>query len=40
MRLAKLVENAVKDIFIPITVAGGIRSEKDAELLMKMDQTN
>lgn len=33
--LAKLVENAAKDIFIPITVAGGIRSEKDAELLMK-----
>jgi len=25
----------VKDIFIPITVAGGIRSEKDADLLMK-----
>jgi cyclase len=33
--LAKLVENAVKDIFIPITVAGGIRSEKDAELLIQ-----
>jgi imidazole glycerol-phosphate synthase subunit HisF len=33
--LAGLVENAVKDIFIPITIAGGIRSEKDADLLMK-----
>lgn len=33
--LADLVKNAVKDIFIPITVAGGIRSEKDADLLMK-----
>ena len=33
--LAKLVENAAKDIFIPITVGGGIRSEKDADLLMK-----
>jgi len=33
--LASLVKNAVKDIFIPITVAGGIRSEEDADLLMK-----
>ena len=33
--LSKLVENAARDIFIPITVAGGIRNEKDAELLMK-----
>jgi cyclase len=33
--LAKLVENAAKDIFIPITVAGGIRSVNDADLLMK-----
>ncbi len=32
--LAGLVENATKNIFIPITVAGGIRSEKDAEMLM------
>mgnify|MGYP000284358303 FL=1 len=32
--LAGLVENATKNIFIPITVAGGIRSEKDAEILM------
>lgn len=33
--LAELVKNATKNIFIPITVAGGIRSEKDAETLMK-----
>ena len=33
--LSKFVENAARDIFIPITVAGGIRNEKDAELLMK-----
>ena len=33
--LSKFVENATRDIFIPITVAGGIRNEKDAELLMK-----
>ncbi len=33
--LASLVKDAVKDIFIPITVAGGIRSEEDADLLMK-----
>ena len=32
--LASFVKDAVKDIFIPITVAGGIRSEKDADLLM------
>ena len=33
--LSGLVKEAVKDIFIPITVAGGVRSEKDADLLMK-----
>jgi cyclase len=33
--LSKFVANAARDIFIPITVAGGIRNEKDAELLMK-----
>ena len=33
--LSKFVENAARDIFIPITVAGGIRNEEDAELLMK-----
>ena len=33
--LTSLVKEAVKDIFIPITVAGGIRSEQDADLLMK-----
>ncbi|WP_415313730.1 imidazole glycerol phosphate synthase subunit HisF [Candidatus Pelagibacter sp. Uisw_106] len=33
--LTELVKNAVKDIFIPITIAGGIRSEVDANLLMK-----
>jgi len=33
--LINLVEKATKDIFIPITVAGGIRSEYDANLLMK-----
>ena len=33
--LSLLVRAATKDIFIPITVAGGVRSEKDAELLMK-----
>ena len=33
--LSKFVESAAKDIFIPITVAGGIRNKKDAELLMK-----
>lgn len=33
--LTDLVTDAVKDIFIPITVAGGIRSESDADLLMK-----
>ena len=33
--LANLVKIATKNIFIPITVAGGIRSENDAELLMK-----
>jgi cyclase len=33
--LINLVERATKDIFIPITVAGGIRSESDANLLMK-----
>jgi len=33
--LSALVKEAVKDIFIPITVAGGVRSEKDADLLMK-----
>ena len=32
--LASFVKDAVKDIFIPITVAGGIRSEKDADVLM------
>ncbi len=32
--LASFVKDAVKDIFIPITVAGGIRLEKDADLLM------
>ena len=33
--LSALVKEAAKDIFIPITVAGGVRSEKDADLLMK-----
>ena len=33
--LTDLVKTAVKDIFIPITVAGGIRTETDANLLMK-----
>ncbi len=33
--LIDLVKDAVNDIFIPITVAGGIRSETDADLLMK-----
>jgi cyclase len=33
--LTDLLTDAVKDIFIPITVAGGIRSESDADLLMK-----
>ena len=33
--LTDLVKDAVRDIFIPITVAGGIRSETDADLLMK-----
>ena len=33
--LSKFVESAAKDIFIPITVAGGIRNKKDAELLTK-----
>ncbi len=33
--LAELVENASKDIFIPIIVAGGIRSENDGDVLMK-----
>lgn len=33
--LTDLVKRAVKDIFIPITVAGGIRTEADANLLMK-----
>lgn len=33
--LAKLVKKAAQDIFIPITVAGGIRNEKDADSLMK-----
>lgn len=33
--LTDLVKKAVKDIFIPITVAGGIRSENDANLLMQ-----
>ena len=33
--LTDLVKDAVKNIFIPITVSGGIRSEKDADLLMK-----
>jgi imidazole glycerol-phosphate synthase subunit HisF len=33
--LAKLVKKTAQDIFIPITVAGGIRNEKDADSLMK-----
>jgi len=33
--LTEFVENASKDIFIPIIVAGGIRSENDADVLMK-----
>ena len=33
--LTDLVKRAVKDIFIPITVAGGIRTEIDANLLMQ-----
>lgn len=33
--LAELVKETVKDIFIPITVAGGVRSEDDADILMK-----
>lgn len=33
--LSVLVKEAAKDIFIPITVAGGVRSANDADLLMK-----
>ena len=33
--IVEFVKQAVKDIFIPITVGGGIRTEKDADLLMK-----
>lgn len=33
--LAELVQKAARDIFIPITVAGGIRTEEDADILMK-----
>ncbi len=33
--LEKIVQDTAKDIFVPLTVSGGIRSEKDAELLMK-----
>ena len=33
--LEKIVKDTAKDIFVPLIVSGGIRSEKDAELLMK-----
>jgi imidazole glycerol-phosphate synthase subunit HisF len=33
--LEKIVEETAQDIFVPLTVSGGIRSEKDAKLLMK-----
>ena len=33
--LSKLVKKTAEDIFIPITVAGGIRKEQDADSLMK-----
>lgn len=33
--LEKIVEETAKDIFVPLTVSGGVRSEEDAKLLMK-----
>jgi len=33
--LEKIVEETAQDIFVPLTVSGGVRSEKDAKLLMK-----
>ena len=33
--LEKIVNDTAKDIFVPLTVSGGIRTEEDADTLMK-----
>ena len=36
--LLDIINSASKDVFIPITVGGGIRTVEDAEKVLKMEQ--